>query len=84
MTPYNFLSAQCKTCIISHFKLYVCLIYLINDWGNTMAPYNMRSTYRKTSSISQAKPQNLNVSRLVLQSSLPNPLKPGVKPKMMI
>ena len=29
-------------------------------------------TYRKTSSISRSKPQNLNVSHLVLQLSLPN------------
>ena len=35
--------------------------------------------YRKTSCISRTKYQNLNVSYLVLQSSLPNPLKPGVK-----
>ena len=35
--------------------------------------------HRKTSCISRTKSQNLNVSRLVLQSSLPNPLKPGVK-----
>ena len=29
-----------------------------------------------------AKSQNLNVSRLVLELSLPNPLKAGVKPRM--
>ena len=38
--------------------------------------------YRKTSSISRIKSQNLNVSRLLLQWPLPNPLKPGVKLRM--
>ena len=34
--------------------------------------------------ISDTKSQNWNVSRLVLQLSLPNPLKPGVKLRMKI
>ena len=38
--------------------------------------------YRKTSSISRTKSHNLNVSNLVLQLSLFNPLKPGVKSRM--
>ena len=33
---------------------------------------------RQTSSISYTKSKNLNVSRLVLQLSLPNPLMPGI------
>ena len=36
-------------------------------------------SYRQLSNISDTKSQNLNVSRLVLQLYLPNPLKPGVK-----
>ena len=36
----------------------------------------------KTSNISHTKSQNLDVSRLVLQLSLSNPLKPGVKSRM--
>ena len=36
-------------------------------------------TYRKISNISGTKSPNLNVSRLVLQLSLPNPMKSGVK-----
>ena len=35
--------------------------------------------YRQTSNISRIISQNLNVSRPILQLSLPNPLKPGVK-----
>ena len=44
--------------------------------------YYMKQIYRKTSSISHTKSQSLNVSHLVLQLSLPNPLKPGVKSSM--
>ena len=39
-------------------------------------------TYRQILNIRCTKSQNLNVSRLTLQLSLPNPLKPGVKSKM--
>ena len=42
----------------------------------------MQITYRQSSNISRTKFQNLNVSRLVLQLYLPNPLKPGVKSRM--
>ena len=38
--------------------------------------------YRQTISISRTKSQHLNVSRTVLQFSLPNPLKPGVESRM--
>ena len=39
-------------------------------------------SYHKISNISHTKSQNLNESRFVLQLSLPNPLKPGVKLRM--
>ena len=38
--------------------------------------------YRKLSNIRRTQSPNLNVSRLVLQLSLPNPMKPGVKSRM--
>ena len=38
--------------------------------------------YRKVSNIRRTKCQNLNDSRLVLQLSVPNPLKPSVKSMM--
>ena len=38
--------------------------------------------YRKKSSISRTKSQNLNVSCILLQLSSLNPLKPGVKLRM--
>ena len=37
------------------------------------------ANYRKISNIRRTKSPNLNVSRLVLQLSLPIPMKPGVK-----
>ena len=40
--------------------------------------------YRQVFSITHTKSQNLNVSGLVLQLSLPNPLKRGVKSRMKI
>ena len=38
--------------------------------------------YHKVSNIRRTKSQNLNDPRLILQMSLPNPLKPGVKSRM--
>ena len=35
--------------------------------------------YRRISNVRETKLQTLNVSRLVLQLSLPNPLKSGIK-----
>ena len=43
-----------------------------------------KMTYHQTSNISRTKSRNLNVYRLVLQLSFPNPLKPGVKSRMKI
>ena len=42
----------------------------------------MHLNYRQISNISRTKSQNLNVSRHVLQLSLRNLLKPGVKSRM--
>ena len=44
--------------------------------------FNLYRYYRKISNTSRTKSQTLNVSRLVLQLSLPNPMKPGVKLRM--
>ena len=38
--------------------------------------------YRRISNIRRTEPPNVDVSRLVLQLSLPNPIKPGVKSRM--
>ena len=44
--------------------------------------YQEYLTYRKISNIRRNKSSNLNASPLVVQLSLPNPMKPGVKSRM--
>ena len=39
-------------------------------------------TYREISDARRTKSQNLNVPRLIVQFSLPNSLKPGIKLRM--
>ena len=52
-------------------------------WPFVIPPdISANSGYRKISNIRRTKHPNLNVSRLVLQLSLANPLKLGVKSKM--
>ena len=46
------------------------------------AGYSVNWYEKLTVNISRTKAQKLNDSRLVLQLSLPNPLKPGVKSRM--
>ena len=50
--------------------------------GITRAEWFHPKAYRQFSNISRTQSQNINVSRLVLQSSLSNPWKPGVKLRM--
>ena len=47
-----------------------------------LCPTKNQFAYRKTSNIRRIKSQDINVSCLVLQLSLPNLLKPGVKSRM--
>ena len=54
-------------------KLYAARVYLLVD---------RVFIYRKISNVRRAKYQNLNDSRLVLQLSLPSPLRPGVKSRI--
>ena len=54
--------------------------WLFASWHRAN-PWTMQ-TYRKTSSISHAKSQSLNVSCILLQLSSLNPVKPGVKLRM--
>ena len=44
--------------------------------------YKQYNIYRKISNIRRTKSTNLNATRLVLQLSLPSPMKPGVKSRM--
>ena len=66
------------------------MMLLLNIWNVEVGFLNLRNLlnllmddqrwyYRKISNIGRTKFQNWNDSRLVLQLSLPNLLKPGVK-----
>ena len=62
----------------------ISLSYLFVGWNirfenKTCEKSGSFTLYRQTSSISSTISKNLNVSRLVLQLSLPISLKPGVK-----
>ena len=50
-----------------------------NGYGHNA---EIKTYYHQTSNISHTLQQNFNASRLVLQLSLPNPLKPGNKSRM--
>ena len=56
----------------------VCIFLGIycNSQGDLRAAFKCLGGYRQTSNIRRTKSQNLNVSRLVLQLSLPSTLKP--------
>ena len=63
--PRSVTSHVCKTI----FRSNICGLFV--HWM-----CDTKIIYRQTSDISRTKSQDLNVSRLVLQWSLPNPLKP--------
>ena len=67
-----------------HDILSLCtpLILTVKTSKMLIYTYVHKTYYHKISNISGTKSQNLNVSRLVLQLSLPNPMKPGVKSGM--
>ena len=55
-----------------------CTVFIMNiSYGRLFLHYH------QTFNISRTKSQHLNAPRLVLQSSLPNPLKPGLKSRMI-
>ena len=62
------------------------LKYRFRQWFGTQKGDKLLSekkiAYCQTSNISHTKSQNSNVSHLILQLSLSNPLKPGVKSRM--
>ena len=57
------------------------LIKCLTHWGLAIHTH-ASPNHRQTSNIRRIKSQNLNVSRLVLQLSLSNPLKPCVDSRM--
>ena len=73
MVTYHFRKKTCKWS--KEFSLNIIAVW-------SLPSYASWSAYCQTSYISGTKSQNLNVSCLVLQLSLTNPLKPGVKLRM--
>ena len=67
---------------VAHFATYptMSISLLLMPWLH--ASTAMLLTYRQFSNIRCTQSQNINGSRLILQLSLPNPLKPGVKLRM--
>ena len=63
-----------------HWNASMCIVASVPL--NTLRSGNSSSNYHKTSSISHTKSQNSNVSCILLQLSLLNPLKQGVKLRM--
>ena len=69
-----------------------CVKSSVSATADGLAPFVIRTfagtvtnmMYRKTSSISRTRFQNLNVSCIILQLSSLNPLKPGVKLRMQM
>ena len=60
--------------------MFYFLISSNNLWNGVSGDFV--NIYRQFSNKSRTQSQNINVSRLVLQLSLSNPLKPGVKLRM--
>ena len=90
------LLAQSKAlhyCCVVDFSTKASNVESVSMWWQHHVPSNNRSNicmedlhggsiYRKSSSIKRTQTQNLNFSRLVLQLSLPNPLKSCAKSRM--
>ena len=54
----------------------------IEGFNSVTVGSRVKSNYRKISNIRRTKFLNVNISRLVLELCLLNPMKPGVKSRM--
>ena len=65
------------------YEIYAYVILNKVHYPNSSKVLHLLLTeYHQISNISCTKSKNLNVSHFMLQLSLPNPLKPGVKSRM--
>ena len=83
--PVNTMAADALAPVFTGIQLSKSLPSL--RWASTISALlvlriDRNVIYRKVSNIRRTKSQYLTDSHLVLQSSLPNPLKPGVKLRM--
>ena len=65
--------------------IFYAVLQMMSSSENTGRAKRVRSrdpSYRKISNISRSKSPNVIVPRLVLQLSLPTPIKPGVRSRM--
>ena len=69
---------------IPHRHYYGGDVQVLQGAGSTahQTLHCVTNEYRKLFDIRRSKSQNLHESRLVLQLSLPNPLKPGAKSRL--
>ena len=77
-----------------HTKRFLYPVFFHWHWGNPVTTIKsqqkqqnakvVHNSHHQTSNIKGTKSQNANVSRLVLQLSLPKPLTPGVKSRRKI
>ena len=72
--------AQCKCNGVSITLMRSASMYVVDVPGSSL--HQLTHRYHQTSHISHTKSLNLNISLLILQMSLSNPLKPGVKSRM--
>ena len=63
----------------TEWRMVIVLVDILDD---CTLEQSAKGVYRKISNIRRTKSSHLNVSRLVLQLSLPNRMKPGVKSRM--
>ena len=86
MTSAGYLDVSNKERNMLHVKWFLQKTSLVSfkttDTLIIKQPVIGDSTYRKVSNIRRTKSPNLNVPHLVLQLSLPNPMKPVVKSRM--
>ena len=59
-------------------------IFTITDASKLRKLFDKCHNYRKISNNGRTKSPNLNVTRLVMQLSLSNPMQPGVKSRMKL
>ena len=74
-----------KKAVLPLAKLFATCRHNVSNTSTVWFNYfskNKKKCYRKISNIRRTKSPSLNVSCLVLQLSLPNPMKPSVKSRM--
>ena len=72
----------CKDCATKMKWFVWCVFVWVFATLSTQESLSQADNYHQASNIRHTKSHNLNVSCRIMQLSLPNPLKPGVKSRM--